>query len=66
MEKIHKKAILLADQERWLEIIKMFYDQFVKSEDPETKRLTKEMMKFCGEQSLDVKERLKKLSTGKV
>jgi hypothetical protein len=54
-----KKSVLLSDKQRWLDIIEMFYKQYNESTDPEVKKKTKEMMKFCGEQSQEIKNKLK-------
>jgi hypothetical protein len=56
-----KKSILLSDKQRWLDIIDMFYKQYNESTDLEVKKKTKEMMKFCGEQSQEIKRRLTSL-----
>jgi hypothetical protein len=50
----NKKAVLTLDRLRWLSIIEMLYIQFKINPDP----LTKEMMKFCGEQSQEIKKQL--------
>ena len=49
------KLRLQLDRKRWLGIIEMLYKQYKKTPDP----LTKEMMKFCGEQSQEIKTKLK-------
>ena len=54
-----KKSILLTDKQRWLDIIDMFYKQYQEIKDPEHKAKLKEMMKFCGEQSKEIKLKLK-------
>jgi H2-forming N5,N10-methylenetetrahydromethanopterin dehydrogenase-like enzyme len=54
-----KKSILLTDKQRWLDIIEMFYKQYQETEDKEHKAKLKEMMKFCGEQSQEIKKQLK-------
>jgi hypothetical protein len=54
-----KKAVLALDRKRWLDIIEMFYKQYQESQDPEHKAKLKEMMKFCGEQSKEIKAKLK-------
>jgi hypothetical protein len=51
----NKKATLTLDRLRWLSIIEMLYIQYKINPDP----LTKEMMKFCGEQSKEIKAKLK-------
>jgi hypothetical protein len=51
----NKKAVLTLDRLRWLSIIEMLYVQYKMNPDP----LTKEMMKFCGEQSKEIKAKLK-------
>ena len=50
-----KKNTLLRDKQRWLEIIEMFYKQYQEKPSKELK----EMMKFCGEQSQEIKNKLK-------
>lgn len=52
----NKKAVLSNDRVRWLEIIEMFYTQFKLSDNPDTKRFLKDQMKFCGEQSQEIKK----------
>ena len=49
-----KKAVLTLDRKRWLDIIEMLYKQYKAKPDP----LTKDMMKFCGEQSQEIKRKL--------
>ena len=51
------KLRLKLDRKRWLDIIEMLYKQYKAKPDP----LTKEMMKFCGEQSQEIKAKLKQL-----
>jgi len=53
-----KKSVLLSDKQRWLDIIEMFYKQYQETKDPEHKAKLKEMMKFCGEQSQEIKKQL--------
>ena len=48
------KSILLSDKQRWLDIIEMLYKDWQKTKNPEYK----EMMKFCGEQSQEIKKQL--------
>ena len=50
-----KKSVLLSDKQRWLDIIEMFYKQYKEKPSKELK----EMMKFCGEQSQEIKTKLK-------
>ena len=54
-----KKSVLLSDKQRWLDIIEMFYKQYNESKDIEHKKKIKEMMVFCGEQSQEIKLKLK-------
>jgi hypothetical protein len=51
------KLRLKLDRKRWLDIIEMFYKQWKDTKNPEFK----EMMKFCGEQSQEIKKQLAKL-----
>ena len=53
----NKKAVLTLDRLRWLSIIEMLYIQYKINPDA----LTKEMMKFCGQQSQEVKAKLLKI-----
>lgn len=53
----NKKAILLNDRKRWLEIIEMLYLNFKEKPSSELK----ELMKFCGEQSQQIKIELNKI-----
>lgn len=55
------KLRLQLDRKRWLGIIEMFYKQHQESKDPEQKAQLKEMMKFCGEQSQEIKKQLTKI-----
>jgi len=48
------KLRLQLDRKRWLDIIEMLYKQYKQNPNPETK----EMMKFCGEQSQEIKKQL--------
>lgn len=50
----NQKLRLQLDRKRWLDIIEMLYTQYKTKPDP----LTKEMMKFCGEQSQEIKTKL--------
>jgi len=52
----NKKATLALDRERWLGIIEMFYDTYKETTDPVTKEFCKNQMKFCGEQSQEIKK----------
>jgi len=62
LEEINKRSIMLGDRERWLEIMQMFYAQFKdKQTSPETRVKLKEMIKFCGEQSKELKDKLAKM-----
>jgi hypothetical protein len=49
------KLRLQLDRKRWLDIIEMFYKQYQEKPSKELK----EMMKFCGEQSQEIKTKLK-------
>ena len=49
------KLRLKLDRKRWLGIIEMLYKQY--KQNPNTE--TKDMMKFCGEQSQEIKLKLK-------
>lgn len=53
----NRKAVLLNDRKRWLDIIEMLYKQYKEKPSVELK----EMMKFCGEQSQEIKSQLLKL-----
>ena len=48
------KLRLRLDRKRWLDIIEMLYKDWQKTKNPEYK----EMMKFCGEQSQEIKLKL--------
>lgn len=61
LDKIYKKDILIRDRERWLEIMEMLYSQYKKEKDPVKKGQIKDLLKFCGEQSLYVKGELAKI-----
>ena len=50
----NKKATLTRDRVRWLNIIDMLYCQYKTCPSKELK----EMMKFCGEQSQEIKFKL--------
>jgi hypothetical protein len=56
-----KKNILQRDKERWLEIIEMFYTQFKESTDPVTREFCRTQMKFCGEQSQEIKKLIQQI-----
>lgn len=51
------KLRLQLDRRRWLDIIEMLYTQYKQSPNPETK----EMMKFCGQESQWCKQQLTKI-----
>ena len=55
----NKKSVLLSDKQRWLDIIKGLYDNYNVAKDPDLKKKYYEMMKFCGEQSQEIKNKLK-------
>jgi hypothetical protein len=52
----NKKLVLQLDRKRWLDIIEMFYTQFKESTDPVTREFCRTQMKFCGEQSQEIKK----------
>ena len=58
---MNKKAILLSDKQRWLDIIELFYTEFQESKNQDTKRFLKEQMRLCGEQSQEIKRQLMSL-----
>ena len=51
------KARLLNDRKRWLDILEMMYNNWKRTKDPQYTQ----MMKFCGEQSKEIKQQLAKL-----
>jgi len=53
------KLRLQLDRRRWLDIIERLYKQYKQNPNPETNAKLKEMMKFCGEQSQEIKLKLK-------
>lgn len=53
----NRKAVLMNDRLRWLQILEMFYKQY--KEKPSQELM--EMMKFCGEQSQEIKKELSKI-----
>ena len=54
---MNPKARLLADKQRWLDIIARLYEQWKVTKDKQYV----EMMKFCGEQSQEIKLKLTQL-----
>jgi len=57
----NKKLVLQLDRKRWLDIIELFYKTFKESKDPVTREFCKNQMKFCGEQSQEIKTKLASL-----
>ena len=63
MKDAHTKRILLSDREFWLEELKFWYVYLKEHKGllpPEIYATMKETMMICGEQSKEIKERLKK------
>lgn len=56
-----KKTVLTKDRLRWLEIMEMLHKQHTEAVDKHTRLATKEMIKFCGEQSVEIKKQLAKI-----
>ena len=56
-----KKTVLTKDRLRWLELMEMFHQQHKETVDKHTRLAIKEMLKFCGEQSVEIKTKLQKL-----
>ena len=58
---LDKKNILQCDKARWLDIIEMYYKAYQESTDPEHKKFLKDQMKFCGEQSQEIKKLIQQI-----
>jgi hypothetical protein len=56
-----KRAVLTKDRLRWLEIMEVMHNTFKASVDNFTRHQLKEMIKFCGEQSVEIKKQLSKI-----
>ena len=54
----NKKAVLLLDRLFWLSTIEEYYKMFKQSADPIIKQFCKDQMKFCGEQSQELKTKI--------